>query len=179
MKKITTMPLRRVLFLMLFLFIFSALSSQIRYSFKGEAQYNTFLFHVLNYDDGPGWKGYYLDEEQNGFHISAINGITFLNGRMFCGGGVGYMNFEGINGVSIFADYECMPLKKRFTPLANIKMGYCHIWNQYDGGKGTALADFELGIACRVAGNVNIYLKTGVLFMQQSAFFPITLGVRL
>jgi hypothetical protein len=152
--------------------------SQIRYSGKIEIGYLKFLNTTIRVDPGPEWKGYYLNEGQNGLELNLINGMTFLNKKVFTGVGVGYLNFEGINGVEVFADFEYLPFRTRLTPLLNLKLGYNHIWNQYDGGRGTILSEIGTGLNYKLTNTIDIFLETSFLMTQQSALIPIRLGLR-
>ncbi len=162
----------------LLLALYYVAKSQINYSGKIETGYMKFLNTTIQVDPGPNWKGYNLNEEQNGIDFNVINGLTFLNKKVFAGLGLGYMNFEGTNGVSVFADIEYLPLKTRFTPLLNLKLGYDHIWNQYDGGTGTMLGEVGVGVNYKLTEKFNLYLKSGMLLTQQSSLIPITIGLR-
>jgi len=150
--------------------------AQFSYTTKIEFGYMHFEYHPIQVDPGPGWKGYYLND--NGICINAINGLTNPNKKLFAGLGLGYLNFNGINGVSVFADFEYLPLKTRITPILNLKIGYDHIWNQYDGGTGTKLAEFGVGMNYKLSEQFGLYLKSGILLTQQSALLPITIGLR-
>jgi hypothetical protein len=101
--------------------------AQTSYSRQFEVGYQHYLFRTITVDAGPNWKGYNLDNRQNGFNLTSVNGITFKDRKLFTGIGLGYLNFEGINGVAIFGDITYLPLKKRVTPLLNFRLGYNHI----------------------------------------------------
>jgi hypothetical protein len=150
--------------------------SQINYSLKAETGFLKYQFNTIQVDPGPNWKGYYLDEE-NGIVLNIVNGIDFKN-KLFAGIGIGYLNFEGINGVSVFSDFEYLPFKTRLTPLINLKIGYSHIWNQYENGTGTGLGEFCLGLNYRLTEKIDIYTKSGFTMTQQSLLIPIRLGIR-
>ena len=152
--------------------------AQVRYSGRIETGYQQYFFRTITVDPGPNWKGYNLDEKQNGFNITSSNGLTFANGKLFTGIGLGYLNYEGIDGISIFGDLEYLPLKNKLTPLFNLRLGYNHIWNQYEGGRGTMHTEFGLGLNYRLSEKFGIYIKTGMLLTQQSFLIPITLGFR-
>jgi hypothetical protein len=124
------------------------------------------------------WKGDYLNKEQDGIDLNMVNGISLFEKRFFAGAGIGYQNFEGINGITVFGDIEYLPFRSRFTPLFNIKVGYDHIWNQYEGGTGTALGEFTAGIDYKLSEKLNMFLKSGMLFTQQAFFIPIKIGIR-
>jgi len=166
------------LFLFLILTSFSSYS-QVRYSAKVETGFLKYRYQLVQYNQDPdfGGNGYYLDEEQDGIDFNVINGITLFGNRLFTGAGIGYQNFESINGVTVFGDIGYLPLKSKFTPLLNIKIGYDHIWNQYEGGTGTAFGEFSAGVNYMLTEKLNIYLKSGVLFTQQSSLIPIRIGI--
>lgn len=150
--------------------------SQINYSVKAETGFLIYQFNTIQIDPGPNWKGYYLDEE-NGIDFNIVNGINF-NNKLFAGIGIGYLNFEGINGFSIFTDFEYLPLKTKLTPLINLKIGYSHIWNQYENGTGTGLGEFCVGLNYRLTEKMDIYAKSGFTMTQQSLLIPVRLGIR-
>ena len=150
--------------------------SQINYSIKTEAGFLKYQFNTIKVDPGPNWKGYYLDEE-NGVDLNIVNGFDF-NNKVFAGIGLGYLNFEGVNGLSIFSDFEFLPLKTRLKPLINLKIGYSHIWNQYENGSGTVLGELCVGLNFRLTERIDIYTKSGFSMTQQSLLIPIRFGIR-
>ena len=160
------------------LLFFASLSaySQITYSLKAEAGYLNFRHHTVQVDPGPGWLGYNLDR-QNGTEVNIINGLNYKE-KLFAGVGVGYLNFEGVPGLSIFPDLEYVPFNSRLSPLLNIRAGYSHIWNQYEGGTGSALGELALGLNYKLTKNLGIYVKSGFLWTQQSKLIPVRLGLR-
>ena len=84
----------------------------MEYSKKIETGYLIFQYTTIQIDPGSNWKGYNLNNEQNGVDINLINGIK-LKEKYFAGIGIGYLNFEGINGFSVFSDFEYCPLKTK------------------------------------------------------------------
>jgi len=150
--------------------------SQIEYFFKLESGFIDYRYNTIRVDSGPNWKGYYL-EKRNGIDLNITNGIS-CNNKFYGGLGIGVLNFEGINGFSVFSDFEYLPLKTRLSPLINLKIGYSHIWNQYKNGTGTILSELGLGLNYRISKNIDIYLKSGFLLTQQSLLIPIRLGFR-
>jgi hypothetical protein len=166
------------LFLFLTIVSFTAYC-QAEYSAKVETGFLKYRYQLVQYDLDPGsdWKGYYLDNEQDGIDLNLVNGVSFFENRFFTGVGIGYQNFEGINGITVFGDIEYLPLKSKLTPLLNIKAGYDHIWNQYEGGTGTAFGEFAAGVSYKLTEKLNIYLKSGILFTQQSSLIPIRIGL--
>lgn len=137
-----------------------------------------YMYRTISVDPGPNWKGYNLNEKQNGINLTVINGLSFVNKKLFAGIGLGYLNFEGINGISVFTDFEYLPLKTKLTPLVNLKLGYNHIWNQYEGGTGTMHTELGVGLNYKLKEKFGLYLKSGMLFTQQSFMIPVTLGFR-
>lgn len=135
-----------------------------------------FQYNTVQVDPGPGWKGNYLNN--NGIDINFINGLTCANKKIFAGLGLGYLNFGGTNGISVFADLEYLPLKTKLTPLLNVKSGYSHIWNQYDGGTGTMHTEFGIGLNYKLTEKFGLCLKSGMLFTQQAFLIPINIGFR-
>ena len=151
--------------------------SQINYFGKAETGYLRFQYTTIQVDPGPNWIGYNLDNEQNGIDINLINGVSFKD-KFFTGFGIGYLNFEGINGFSIFTDFEYLPLKTRLTPLINLKIGYNHIWNQYQNGTGSVLGELGVGLNYKLIEKYDVYLQSGFLMTQQSFLIPIRIGLR-
>ena len=88
------------------------------------------------------------------------------------------MNFEKINGLSIFTDFEYIPFKKKLSPIANLRIGYNHIWNQYENGTSSVLLELGGGIKYEMTEKLNLYLQSGILITQQSFIFPIRLGIQ-
>lgn len=153
-------------------------NSQTNYSGKIETGCMQYMYRTISVDPGPNWKGYNLNEKQNGINLTVINGLSFVNKKLFAGIGLGYLNFEGINGISVFTDFEYLPLKTKLTPLVNLKLGYNHIWNQYEGGTGTMHTELGVGLNYKLKEKFGLYLKSGMLFTQQSFMIPVTLGFR-
>ncbi|OQC38319.1 MAG: hypothetical protein BWX63_00419 [Bacteroidetes bacterium ADurb.Bin041] len=150
--------------------------SQISYSIKTETGFLMYQNNTIQVDPGPNWKGYNL-YEQNGIDFNIVNGIDFEN-KLFVGIGIGYLNFEGINGFYAFTDFEYLPLKTKLTPLVNLKIGYSHIWNQYENGTGTGLVELSTGLNYRLTEKIDIYAKSGFTITQQSLLIPIRLGIK-
>ena len=161
-------------------FIFLLLStqclSQTNYSMKAETSFIKFLYNPITIDAGPDWRGYNL-EGQNGVDISISNGFLFKK-KTYVGIGVSYLNFEGINGLAVYSDFDFISRKRKAAPLGYVKIGYSHLWNQYENGTGTSLVEFGYGYNYQVTNSFAIYLKAGILLTQQSFLIPIRLGVR-
>lgn len=150
--------------------------TQTNLSIKTEASFLQYRNNTIQIDPGPNWKGYYL-EDKNGIDLNLIGGICFKE-KLFTGIGFGYVNFEGTNGLSVFSDVEYLPLKTRLTPLLSLKIGYSHIWNQYENGSGTALGELCAGLNVRLTEKTGLYFKSGFLVTQQSLLTPLRLGLR-
>ena len=166
----------KYILLALTILIFNKGYSQLSYSIKAETGFLKYGTKTVDIDPGPGWKGYNLRGE-NGIDLNVINGIDF-NRKLFAGIGIGYLNFEGIHGLSIFSDLEYLPLKTRLTPLINLKIGYSHIWNQYENGTEDALGELCFGLNFRLTERIDLYTKSGFTMTQQSLLIPIRIGVR-
>lgn len=170
----------KLLFQTLILLLFSTLAAEAQLSYSGriETGFQHFLFRTLTVDPGPEWKGYYLDEDQNGFSFIVSNGLAFAQRKLYAGIGTGYLNFEGIKGITIFGDLEYLPFTTRLSPLLNIRLGYDHIWNQYPGGTGTMHSQFGIGVNYKIKETYGVYVKSGLLATQQSFMIPLTAGFR-
>lgn len=163
-------------FVLIFIVWGSKGNAQMNYSIKAETGFLKYQYNIVQVDPTPNWKGYNL-YEQNGIELNIVNGLDYKN-KLLAGVGLGYLNFGGINGLSVFSDFEYLPLKTRLSPLMNLKIGYSHIWNQYENGTGTALGEFCLGLNFRMIEKIEIYTKSGFLMTQQSLLIPIRLGMR-
>jgi hypothetical protein len=162
--------------ILVFILLFSKVHAQLNHSLKAEAGFSKYMFRTIQVDPGPNWKGYNLSNE-NGVELNIINSFAYKN-KLFAGLGVGYLNFEGINGISLYYDFEYLPFQTRLTPLLNMKIGYSHIWNQYENGTRTGLTEFGLGLNFRMTEKLDGYTKSGVLLTQQSFLIPFKIGVR-
>lgn len=161
-------------------FIFLIVSSkgycQTDYSIKAETGFIKFLYNPIIVEAAEGWKGYNLDSK-NGIDLTISNGLLFKK-KTYTGIGVSYLNFEGTNGLSVYSDFDFISIKRKMAPLGYVKIGYSHLWNQYENGTGTALVEFGYGYNFQATDNIAIYLKTGILLTQQSFLIPIRFGVR-
>lgn len=163
--------------LVLFAITFSEVNSQTLFSLKAETGFLYYRFNSIEIESEPGWKGYNL-QDQNGFDVNFINGMK-LSDLVSAGLGIAYMNFEGMPGCAVFSDLELSPFERRWSPFVDLRFGYSHIWNQYDMGTVTTLAEISAGISYRIKDNLNIYLKMGFLNTQQSILIPIRIGIKL
>ncbi|KEO75188.1 hypothetical protein [Anditalea andensis] len=166
-----------IIFILFFLFVVSNGFSQTSYSFKIETGFLNSRYHYVDIDPGPNWQGYYLNGE-NGIDLNIINGINYKD-KFLVGLGLGYLNFEGINGISVFSDFEYLPIKTRIGPLIYMKAGYSHLWNQYENGTGDGLVEIGAGLNFRLSSDIHIYIKSGFMMTQQSTIIPFRLGFKL
>ena len=167
--------MKRVLLVLFFLPTINGYA-QIDYKSKVETGFLKYQYTIVDVDPSPDWKGYYLDDEQNGIDINVIHGLSFKD-KFMPAIGLGYLNFEGIHGFSVFTDIEYLPFDTRIAPFINLKAGYNHIWNQYKNGKGSPLGELGAGVHYKTGKNFGIYLQSGFLFTQQSFLIPIRIGV--
>lgn len=172
-----SLPVTVIIFLTI-LISNSSFSQRISFMSKAETGYLNFLGHIVTVDPGPAWKGYYLNENTGAFSISSINGLSFLNRRLFTGAGVGYMNFNSIHGATIFGEVESVLFRSGFSPFISVRVGYSHIWNQYENGTGTPMVNPGVGVNYKISDKLGLYFKTGILFTQQSALLPLLIGIR-
>ena len=168
---------KSIVFSLLFLLVSITVNAQVQYQPKVEVGYMNYRSRTLLVNPGPNWRGYYLNENQNGMDVSVINGFS-IQEKYFVGVGLGYLNFEGINGYSIYADADYIPMKTKLAPLVNFKVGYNHIYNQYEGGTGSALGELGVGLRYRMAKQRQLYIQTGFLGTQQANFNTCRLGVQ-
>lgn len=160
---------------------------------KPELGYTHFLEHAVQIEPGPNWRGYYI-EYQNAFTANIAGGVRMGN-HFAAGIGLGYQNFEGVNGLSVFSDLEYFitsiklvegteenpaigRIKPGLRPSIYFRLGYNHLWNQYDGGTGSAVGELGLGVEYMNTNGNSIYIKGGISAMQQSFLLPLGLGLR-
>lgn len=170
--------MKKLILLIAFLLSYTLSSiGQIKYAGKVETGFLTYLTKTIIIDADFGWKGYNLDHQQNGIDFNIINSIRFKN-DISLGVGLGYLNFEGINGYSIFVDYEYYNSKKKIAALTNYKVGFNHIFNQYEGGTSSVPVEIGFGVICKLNEKFRISAQSGFLFTQQSFLIPLRVGVR-
>ena len=150
-----------VLIFFLFLSIYNEGLAQIKHTFKIETSFLKYRFNVIHVDPGPGWKGYNLTGD-NGIEISFGKALRYKD-KFQVGIDIGYLNFSGINGLSVISGFEFLPSIKKISPLLYFDIGYSHIWNQYEKGTGTALGEIGIGVSFRISEKKIIYVKSGYL----------------
>jgi hypothetical protein len=162
---------------LILLFVLSSFLSigQREYSGKIEVGYLKYGTMFIKVDPGPNWKGNYLNNEQNAVDINLTNGIRF-NKKTFTGLGLGYLNFEGIHGFTAFANVERVLMPFKISPIFGFKLGYNHIWNQYENGTGTSFFQLGIGMNYRIFEKYNLSIKTGFQLMQMAILIPVNVG---
>ena len=68
---------------------------------------------------------------------------------------------------------------RKISPVFCFNLGYNQIYNQYENGTGTVLAEPGVGIRYKVNNKTSIYLRTGLLLMQQSLLVPVYAGISI
>lgn len=170
--------LKKLLVLVSGLIFSLASNGQPGFSLKLETGYINFHRILVDVDPTPEWKGHYLENKPDGIDVNLFGGLRPLKG-LFIGAGAGYVNFQGIDGLTITSDidYEFLP-SKTITPLINAKVGYNHIWNQYEGGTGDLFVEFGVGGSYQVNGKMSVYLRSGIMVVQNASLFPVRLGIQ-
>ena len=92
------------------------------------------------------------------------------------GAGVGYGNYSGDHALQAFFDLQAIFMKTRFSPLLNLKIGYNHLFNQYDGGTRGFIMEGGLGISYRLSEAYIITMQSGGMILQDAAMLPIRIG---
>jgi hypothetical protein len=167
--------------------------AQSTFYFKPELGYTRFLEHAVQIEAGPNWQGYYI-EYQDAITANIAGGVR-LGDHFTAGLGLGYQNFEGNNGVSLYADLEFYLTRLKFyegteeqpvismikpsiRPLVYIRAGGNQLWNQYEGGTQSGVGEIGLGLEYNFQAGYRIYLKGGIAVMQQSFLAPFGVGMR-
>lgn len=165
-----------------FLFIYITIqtaTAQVKYYKKVEAGYFINRGGGVKYDiDDPNWKGPPLKNEPNAANLSFINGVGFFGNKLLTGAGLGYLNFQGIHGLSLVSEIEYMPVNESGGPFVNVRLGYTHIWSVYENGTGSEFIDIEGGIKLDLYKELDMYIKSGFIYTQNYMFVPVSLGVQ-
>lgn len=135
---------------------------------------HNFQFRTIQYDVSENGQGYNLRNKENAVEASFSYALK-LKERFQMGLGLGYINYESINGLTAFSGFKLFALKRKISPFAALRIGYNHIWNQYQGGSGTGLIEFGAGISYKLIEKLNISIASGVIFTQEAQFVPIKL----
>lgn len=157
---------------------FDDANAQAKYAGKLDFGYLSYWYKAVMVDAGPDWKSYNLPRQQSGIHLSVSNGLRMAKGKLYAGIGLGYLNFGGIDGLSVFTDVDYRFLRQtRLSPFIGMRLGYAHIWNQYEGGTGTEIIEFTAGVNIKLTKRLSIYLKSGIAETQQVFFIPVNVGL--
>lgn len=150
------------------------LKAQFKYGAKVEVGRMSYLSRTIHYDGGSGssLKRARLKEDQNGTEISIANGFRFRE-VLFVGVGLGYLNYEGAKGYSIYGDIEALTSKKKLAALFGFRAGTSNL----NGYKNSGTVEFNAGINYRPIPKLRLYLKGGVAFAYSSSFAPIRIGI--
>jgi hypothetical protein len=151
--------------------------AQLKYSFRFEIAHLHYIHKIVDIDPGLNWRGYHLDRQQNGLIIDIVNGIS-IGEKVLTGAGLGYINFEGLHGGQIYFDLQWLMMNSNFSPLIGLKVGFNHIWNQYEGGNSSGLLQIEAGVNVRTYRRCGVYLQSGFSIQQQALLVPVRLGIR-
>ncbi|MGJ3234830.1 hypothetical protein [Marivirga sp.] len=103
------MTIKYYILILIFLLLFAKAHAQLNYSFKAETGYSKYMFGTIQVDPGPNWRDYNLNNE-NGVELNIINSFAYKN-KIFASLGIGYLNFEVTNGISLDYDFEYLPPK--------------------------------------------------------------------
>lgn len=167
----------RVLVIVLFVFSSVPCFAQLEYTFKADFSFINFRYHTINIDPGPNWQGYYLSG-QNGMSWNMVHGVAWRE-RTFLGVGLSYLQFQDVPGMAAYLDVSHLLLKRRLSPMTYGQLGFSHLWNQYEKGTNTALAEIGIGLNYKIKGKKSVYLKTGGMATQQSWMHVFGLGLRI
>jgi len=173
--------MKHALYILLLLISFHTLAQYVetdsRHFIRIETGYLKYFFTPVNVDASENWKGYKLPNKENGLIFNAMWGWDF-NEATFLGVGAGYINFEGIDGADVFTEVNFMVSNSYINPYLGMRLGYTHLWNQYEKGSGSVLAEFLLGLQIRFGtySYSSIHLQSGLSFTQQAVFVPLRLA---
>ena len=135
-----------------------------------------FITNTITVDPGPNWLGYSLDKE-SAYTLSTSHGILW-KGVFFTGLGAEFQQFQGKQGLSGFLSFATHPTNKKFSLTWRLKIGYSHLWNQYEGGTSSKYIAPGLGVVWNVSARIALELTTGFTWMQQSLLWPLEVGFR-
>jgi hypothetical protein len=148
---------------------------QLKYVGRLESGFLKYGFNTVFIKPGQGWKGYDLNENQNGIDFNFINSIR-LDKKKSLGIGLAYCNFEGYPANAIFLDFQNSS-KKNNGSIFNFKVGQNHLYNQYSGGQKSILVEFGFGKKYIIPIKSALKWQIGMVFMHKALIFPIRIGV--
>ena len=169
--------MKKSIFFLLFIFCFLNAFSQSSYSGKVESNYLLFQSHLVKYELAVGATYESLKIlDENCFEIYTSHGIK-RSDIFYFGLGLLYINGAGQNVLGCGFDFEIAPVRKKVTPLVNLRLGNTFLLTP---GRGRSSFDFGLlgGVGLKVDKKKLITLKTGFRLAQESSFIPLSLGFR-
>ncbi len=151
--------------------------AQITKELKLETGYSFYRYRLVYVEPGPDWKGYNIRNKSDGMDINLVYGFKWKQ-VVFTGIGLGYVNYNGINGYTFFGETLVYPLKTKIKPQLGVRFGLNHIDNQYVNGSTTSLLEFNYGFNFPI-NRFKITLSSAFSFTQQVFFVPVRLGFSL
>ncbi len=154
------------------------LKAQFKYGGKIEAGRLSYIGITIRGDGGSGPIPNQLpsrlkEANENGTEISAVNGFRFKQ-VLFVGVGVGYLNYGGAKGYSIYGDVEARTAKKdKLAALFGLRAGTSNL----KGYKNTGTVELNTGISYKPIPQISFYLKGGVAFAYSASFVPLRFGI--
>ena len=79
--------------------------------------------------------------------------------------------------MTVFFNGEYVNLEKPHSILFYTNLGYSHIWNQYENGKGSEMLELGLSYNQQFFSD-HLYFRGGFGTMHQHAFFKFGAGYR-
>lgn len=162
----------KITFLIAFLSV-TELKAQFKYGGKIELGRMWYFTRTMTGGDSePGYMPARLKEGQNGIEISAVNGFRFRE-VLFVGLGVGYLNYQGVKGYSIYGDIEALTSKKKLATIFGFRAGSSNL----KGYENSGTVEFNIGVNYRPVPKIRLYLKGGLAFAHRSTYAPVRLGI--
>ncbi|KQC02675.1 hypothetical protein [Pedobacter sp. Hv1] len=163
----------RITLILTFL-INAELKAQFKYGAKIEVGRMSYLSKTIrgNASTGPNLGRPRLEEGKDGTEINVVNGFRFRE-VLLVGVGVGYLNYEGAKGYSIYGDIEALTSKKKWAALFGFRAGTSNLKDY----KKSGTVEFNTGVNYRPIHQLRLYLKGGVSFAYSSSFTALRLGV--
>jgi hypothetical protein len=141
----------------------------------GVGLYN-YIHAAGNVDPGPDWKGYPLPRGGSAFQVFTNNGFVAFN-RLHANIGLGYANYDGVNGGLAMANLAFDILTKpKLTPFVYANAGYSHVWNQYSGGTGSEVFELGLGGRYKLPGKHAVFLSGGSMVQHLNFYLGVKAG---
>lgn len=165
-----------IVFAFLILCTSSALAQKKGYYLLELGHYNYLMSTAIYEINDANWKGPDMAYEQVGQYLAIGKGTSWFQRKLQLGLLLSYLNFKQTNAMNVLGELKLKPFDETGVPFLNIRLGYHHLWNQYPGGKGSAMADLGAGIEFNVNHNTRLYLKSGMAITHQTIFIPFAVG---